>query len=294
MTLTYVKPTPITLKGHPQFNEIWLQDRIAEDPSILGLGDLELRDRERIQPKAGRLDLLLRHPESGKRYETEIMLGSLDANHIIRTLEYWDIERKRYPQFDHCAVIVAEDVTSRFLNVISLFNSSVPIIAIQLDAFQVGENIVLTFAKVLDEIILGDEDEDEPVGPTTDRTYWENKSSKASLKLVDNCLDILRELNPNVELKYNKYYIGLAESGAANNFAFFRPRKSTVAALVRVNDREGWVAKGEETNFDVVLSGKAHPNRITVKLPKDNSDDDMIYLKSLLAASHKESGQGEG
>lgn len=43
---------------------------------------------------------------------------------MIRTIEYWDIERKRYPQYEHCAVIIAEDITSRFLNVIQLFNGS--------------------------------------------------------------------------------------------------------------------------------------------------------------------------
>ena len=47
-------------------------------------------------------------------------------SHIIRTIEYWDIERKRYPQYEHCAVLVAEDITSRFLNVISLFNGTIP------------------------------------------------------------------------------------------------------------------------------------------------------------------------
>ena len=48
-------------------------------------------------------------------------LGKTDESHIIRTIEYWDIERKRYPQYDHTAVIVAEEITSRFLNVIGLF-----------------------------------------------------------------------------------------------------------------------------------------------------------------------------
>src|SRR5687768_3909796 len=36
--------------------------------------------------------------------------------------EYWDIERKRYPQDEHTAAIVAEDIAARFLNVISLLN----------------------------------------------------------------------------------------------------------------------------------------------------------------------------
>lgn len=73
-----------------------MQDIIANDPAILGLGELVLRDRERIQTRAGRLDLLLQDPDSYKRYEVELQLGSTDEAHIIRCIEYWDIERKRY------------------------------------------------------------------------------------------------------------------------------------------------------------------------------------------------------
>jgi len=120
--LEYVKPVKISLKKHPEYNEKWLQELIASDSSILGLGDLILKDQERLQPKAGRLDLLLQDSDTSRRFEVEIQLGSTDESHIIRTIEYWDLERKRYPQYDHTAVIVAEDITSRFLNVISLFN----------------------------------------------------------------------------------------------------------------------------------------------------------------------------
>ncbi|NBU93772.1 MAG: hypothetical protein EBS18_04380 [Actinobacteria bacterium] len=130
--MDYKPAKVISLKSHPTLNERWLQDRIIEDTSILGLGNLDLIEEERIQPTGGRLDLLLRDPISSTRYEVEIQLGASDEKHIIRTIEYWDVERKRYPQNDHIAVLVAEDITSRFLNVISLFNGSVPIIAIQI------------------------------------------------------------------------------------------------------------------------------------------------------------------
>ena len=65
--LNYVKSEKISLKERPDFNEQWLQRQIAEDPSILGLGNLDLKAREKIQPNAGRLDLLLQDPESDKR-----------------------------------------------------------------------------------------------------------------------------------------------------------------------------------------------------------------------------------
>src|SRR5712691_10181560 len=151
------------MRNHPEFNEIWVQKRIAEDPSLLGLGDLILRDRERLQPHAGRLDLLLQDPETDHRYEVEIQLGKTDESHIIRTIEYWDIERKRYPQYEHTAVIVAEEITGRFLNVISLFNGHLPLVAIQLTAYKVGDQHALTFVKVLDELTYGPDEDDEPL-----------------------------------------------------------------------------------------------------------------------------------
>lgn len=143
MSKGYVKPERLWLRSNPEYSEKWVQQLIAEDPSIIGLGDLVLRDQERIHPRAGRLDLLLQDADTKRRYEVELQLGSTDEAHIIRTIEYWDIERKRYPQYDHCAVIVAEDITSRFLNVISLFNGTIPLIAIQMQALRIGENVTL-------------------------------------------------------------------------------------------------------------------------------------------------------
>lgn len=168
----YVKPERIFLRNHPDLGEKWVQNIIASDPSLLGLGDLILRDQERIQPRAGRLDLLLQDPDTKRRYEIELQLGPTDEAHIIRTIEYWDIERKRYPQYDHCAVIVAEDITSRFLNIISLFNGTVPLVAIQMQAMHVGDNLTLVFTTVVDELTRGlvDADEDAEAAPT-DRAY---------------------------------------------------------------------------------------------------------------------------
>ena len=49
-----------------------------------GAFNRKVRDVERPQPQAGRLDLLLREPDTGKRYEVELMLGAVDESHIIR------------------------------------------------------------------------------------------------------------------------------------------------------------------------------------------------------------------
>ena len=159
--MKHIKLKTVNLKNHPTLNERWLQDVIADDPSILGVGDVVLKDKERIHIGAGRLDLLLQDADGHGRYEVEIQLGATDESHIIRTIEYWDIERRKYPQYDHTAVIVAEDITSRFLNVVGLFNGFIPIMAIQVTAIETPEGIGLQFTKVLDTVKLGFLEEDE-------------------------------------------------------------------------------------------------------------------------------------
>ena len=78
----------VNMKNHPTLNERWLHDRLIEKPTLLGLGDLDVRDIERRQPSHGRLDLLLQDVEASTRYEVEIQLGAVDESHIIRTIEY--------------------------------------------------------------------------------------------------------------------------------------------------------------------------------------------------------------
>jgi len=226
--MKHIKLKTINLKNHAQLNERWLQDIIANEPTILGIGDVILKDKERSHIRAGRLDLLLQDADGYGRYEVEIQLGSTDESHIIRTIEYWDIERKKYPQYEHTAVIIAEDITSRFLNVVSLFNGFIPLMAIQVTAIETPEGIGLQFTKVLDTVKLGYKDEDEEISEPTDRNYWEKRGTKKTVALADKILDISKSFLPSVEFSYNKYYIGFWVDGRACNFAVCRPQKGAL------------------------------------------------------------------
>jgi len=156
-------------------NEYWLQDRICEDPSILQLGDLELVHREKTQSSGGRLDILLKDPEDDSMYEVEVMQGKTDESHIIRTIEYWDLEKKRWPKRSHTAVLVAEKITNRFYNVIHLLSQSLPIVGIQYTIIEIDGKRCLHFEKIIDSY-------EEPEIETTqdkqtyDEGYWQNKA----------------------------------------------------------------------------------------------------------------------
>ena len=236
--MKHVPLKTIKLKNHPELNERWLQDIIADDPSIIVIGDVILKDKERIHHHAGRLDLLLQDADGIDRYEVEIQLGATDESHIIRSIEYWDIERKRYPQYNHTAVIIAEDITSRFLNVISLFNGSIPLMAIQVSAIQTAEGVGLHFTKVLDVQQLGLVDEDEEVAEITDRDYWLKRGTPKTVEMADKILSNIIEFDPDAEFNYNKFYIGLKFNGRSKNYSIFRPKKNFLGVAIKLPQTE--------------------------------------------------------
>jgi hypothetical protein len=284
------KPEQISLKDHPEITEKVIQDKIAEDPSILGLGDLLLKDKERNQPRAGRLDLLFQDTDNYKRYEVEIQLGKTDESHVIRTIEYWDIERKRYPQYDHCAVIIAEDITSRFLNVVSLFNGFIPLVAIQMKAFRFGDDIGLVFTKILDEMPLGlvDEDEEKDIQPiATTREFWIKKGFGDALPLADKLLEILNEIENSCQLKYTKINVRFIRNGQLIPYTRLRLRKQGHIVLILVVQKSEEIdALIENNDFDDI-GYTPKGTRYRIRISDEDFTNKREILKELILVAKK-------
>jgi hypothetical protein len=187
------------------FDELWLQNTICESPSILNLGDLRLVSREKIVSSGGRLDILLQDIESDDMYEVEVQLGDTDPSHIIRTIEYWDLIRKKYPQRQHFAVLIAESITKRFFNVISLLSANIPIIAIQCQIIEIAEKRALVFAKILDTY---EEPEEIQVDSNTvvDEKYWESRAANI-INIAKKVYVATKEIYKGATLEYNKFSI---------------------------------------------------------------------------------------
>lgn len=280
----FIEFEKLSMKGRKDITEAMIQDLIAENPKILGLGDLILKDKERTQNGAGRLDILLQDIDSGKRYEVEIQLGKLDESHIIRTIEYWDIEKRRYPQFEHCAVIIAEDITSRFLNIIQLFNGHIPLIAIQMNAYEVDGKKGLIFTKVIDEIALGVEEE-ESAYESASREYWENRSSIETMKIVDYIYDIIQIGRPDIEIKYNKPYIGLTEKGIANNFIIFVAKKKHIRMEIRMDRSDELDNLFESSDLDF-MGYNASQKRYKVRLSSSDINNNRELFEDIIERSY--------
>jgi hypothetical protein len=287
--MQYVKFERISLKNHPEFNELWVQERIKEDPGLLGLGDVIVKDIERLQPRAGRLDILLQDADATTRYEVEIQLGRTDESHIIRTIEYWDIERKRYPQYDHVAVIIAEEITSRFLNVISLFNGFIPLMAIQMSALMKGSDVGLIFTTVLDRVSLGLVDEDEEIYEPADRSYWENRATKKTVSMADQLLEIARIFDPLLELKYNKFYIGLVRDGIPRNFIIFRPKKDFIRFEPKLKNSTEAREILEKSGLDI-MDYDYRWGRYRIRLQQADIENNKEVLTQIIKMAYEEFG----
>lgn len=254
----YTKAKPIRLRDAGK-DEKWLQELIARDPSILDLGDVELFGKERSLPGGGRIDMILASADSDQpiRYEVEIMLGSVDESHIIRTIEYWDIERNRYPEVEHRAVIIAENITNRFFNVISLLNKSIPIIAIKMHATLVDDKLMLSFIKVMDVVSREDTArEEEEAGELVDRNYWIKKKRDKSLVVIDAALSVLTG-TPGLRIKYNRGHVAIGTS--STNYLWFMPRKGDyILVHVEVGPvaRDEFIQQLEDKKIECGVMGK--------------------------------------
>jgi hypothetical protein len=284
------KPERIDIKLHPEINEKIIQDIIANDPSIIGLGDLVLKDKERMQPRAGRLDLLLFDPETTRRYEVEIQLGKTDESHVIRTIEYWDIERKRYPQYDHCAVIIAEDITSRFLNIVSLFNGFIPLIAIQMNAYKFGDQLGLVFTKVLDEMPLGliDDDEDtESDNTKADRDYWIKRSSSEVINIFDKIVETLNSVEGGYVPQYLKGRVILQKNGQRVPYVIFRLRKKDHVLIVLKLEKDQAVDALIESNDLEALSYNVKDSKYRIRITMRDVKEKSDAIRSLFSIANK-------
>jgi len=156
--------------------------------------------------------MLLKDPEDDSMYEVEVMLGETDETHIIRTIEYWDNEKHKWPQRQHYAVLVAEHINRRFFNVIHLLSYSIPIIAVQASLIQSNDKRTLFFSKILDTY----EDPDDGITAgdgTFNRDYW-LKRAPWTLDAADALQSAISGIVPNPTLNYLKYYVAVEVSGS--------------------------------------------------------------------------------
>jgi hypothetical protein len=268
-------------------DEYWLQDQIFENPACLQLGELEAIARERQQSSGGRLDILLKNPEDDSMYEVEVMLGETDETHIIRTIEYWDNEKRKWPQRQHFAVLVAEHINRRFFNVIHLMSHSIPIIAIQATLAIAHNKKNLSFTKVLDTY----EEIDDGGSLIDDRIYTRDdwaKKAKWTLETADTLMSVTSEVFGKPALNYLKGYVAITVGGS-NYMWLHRRTQPKSFLLARIN-------QSLQDEAAAILDGKSityvrKTKTVRLLVDKEMIEKNADVFKSL-AALVKKSWEG--
>jgi hypothetical protein len=286
MNLTnYVETQPLHLKTTPQISEKNIQDLIVNKPSILGIGDYYALDRERIQFRGGRLDILLKSvEESNKRICTEIQLGVLDESHLVRAWEYYLSEKQKYPQYDVSAVLVCEEISDRILPVVRDLFSNKPLTILLMKAFSFGNNWTLEFIKYFDGVPLGLDEEDEEVYEKADRKYWTDLKGNA-IGIVDDMLKLIQKVAPNYNLNYNKSYIGLTNQVGSNNFVYFKPAKKDVTVCFKLDETETTQSIIDTGTFTFIqYKWKSY----RIKINKNQIEENKERLIELINLAHNQ------
>jgi hypothetical protein len=217
------------------YNEHRLRNQIADDSSILGLGDLVCAEMERRHFEGGRLDLLLERPRDGARYEVELQLGKTNESHIIRTIEYWDREKRKSPMRKHTAVLVAEEITTRFFNVVQLLSRSVPFIGIQVKIAQVGDVRALDFTIIINTSAEDEDDEDD--GPEISEKDWRDKYPAAH-ECAMWYKDLLTKAGGDVRAKFSKGWITLYVRGKVRASVPARKNNRAQIYIQKLNEKD--------------------------------------------------------
>jgi hypothetical protein len=241
--------------GH---DEYWLRDRIFDDPTQLGLGDLQTVMKEKRLSQGGRLDILLKNPEDDSMFEVELQLGSTDESHIIRTIEYWDNMKRKWPNRSHTAVLVAEEITNRFFNVVHLLGQAVPIIGIKANIVKIGSVKGLSFTKIIDS--YEEPEEEETPQPVYDEKHWIDKYPR-TLDCARFYKTLLEKIYGEIPTKYFETYISLSVSGTAR--VWVTKRKNDRAFVEVKHGEENFQEAVDYLNKDGISFGKRGGKYIT-------------------------------
>ena len=123
-----------------------------------------------------------------------------------------------------------------------------------------------------------DENKDTEAAPT-DRANWESRSSKEVVSLADKLMDLIREFDESIELKYNKSYVGLAKEGRAFNFVIFQPRKNHIILNVRMPKTEDLDTRIDGADIDTLDHRRG---MYRLRITKDDLPSKSDFIKQLM------------
>jgi hypothetical protein len=257
--------------------EVWLERKIREDHTILGLDGISKTFFQRTYKKAGRVDLILLDEESSILYCAELMLGEVDESHIVRCVNYWLTESRKPSNNGRrtIAVLAAEGIReSPYFPVIEFLSQKMPLTVLEIAALRVSGKITLTFTKFFDgqEQLEQVESTGEDEGGRVDvnRTYWASKRPEPIMSIADSLQKIFQSADARLRPTYLQNFWGFALGEKPKNFVTINPKQKFVNVRARIRDTEDWSRRLSKAGFEITggTPGKSVKFRVTAPLGK--------------------------
>lgn len=105
--------------------------------------------------------------------------------------------------------------------------------------------------------------------------------------MTDEVLGIIKTFAPELELKYNKFYIGLAKDDQPNNFVIFRPKKDWLRMEVRLERSEETQKQLEEAGLDLMTYDNRW-GRYKIRLEKGDILKHLDFITKFLKRAFEE------
>jgi hypothetical protein len=286
--LKFADSERISLSAHPDYDEAWLEALIRSKIAILGLGSLDVISAQKSQSKGGRLDLLLRDSKNQTIFVVELMLGTLDETHIVRTIEYWLRERaqKQNKDYDHIAVLAAENVLgNRFVDVVRFLSGQMPLVLLEIHALRIEDRLTIQFSKVFD----GRDTESEETSPATEATResWIEASSQESVLLAEQFFEeILKPIENDISLTFKQQFLGLRVGNRVNNFVLFNPKRQFVRVRVKTSQAEDFAERLKSVGVEVL--GDPPSGRLKFRLTTANFNANKAFYSEICKAAYEE------
>jgi hypothetical protein len=134
-------------------DESFLRDWFKEQPSRLGLGDLDVADADPVQDDDGNPAFIASNDDT--YFSVDVRLGEMEASGGFQLLDNWARNRVRHLDKTHVAVLVTENVGDRYRTTLETLTEHLPLIVVELQVWK-GE----TEAILVPHVALASEDVD--------------------------------------------------------------------------------------------------------------------------------------
>lgn len=113
-----------------------------------------------------------------------------------------------------------------------------------------------------------------------DQTYWQRKCSDETWSLIQECEELLKEIDPEMALLYRVGYVGLQKAGAPRNLITFRPTPAFIRIVAKVRDANSFAGELDKRGIEFLSIGKRQ-GRLKFRLKRNAFVGNRQFLKEM-------------